>query len=342
MRTLAVCSGIGRWLFVPATIFCIMLGLGSASTGQMHHGREDISWLEYKLNNAAEPHNTTFVITQEEHHLILPLKRAGNLILLEAIVDGMNGNLIFDTGSAALVLNSIYFNEGARASSGQVAGGITGATGPVNSLRVNQLQISGLTFSRLNASLSDLGHIESARNIKILGFFGLSLFRDFEVVVDLENGILELYRLNYRGNRAGKDVPEPNLDLSLDVEVESDVVFIEASIGKSRQLFCLDTGAESNVISSTLSSKVLNTVSILRRSTLKGAGTQQMEVLHGIMNQFSIGRTEIKDMQVLVTNLNTMSKFFGKRVSGMLGCEFLEKGVFYINLKKETVGIVFH
>ena len=279
---------------------------------------------------------------EDDDHITLPLKRVGNLILLEAIVDGRRGNLIFDTGSATLVLNSMYFGGESRMLADQVAGGITGSTGTLETARINDLQISGMQFNRLTASLCDLAHIEAARNIRILGFFGLSLFMDYEVVIDLENNILELFRLNFRGNRINRDHSTPRFDIRMPVAVESGVVFIEASINNTLLLFCLDTGAESNVLASTLPSRVLSSVTINRRSALRGAGSQQIEVLHGIMNQFTIDGKNINGMGVLVTNLNTMSNMFGKRINGMLGTEFLEKGVFYINIKRQTLGIVFH
>lgn len=331
-------------IFLKQLAFLCMLVSGFASTGNSFHsfhnehhpGLEPILYLSESVTNSA------YTSGQDNDHITLPLKRAGNLILLEAIVDGIRGNLIFDTGSAVLVLNSMYFSGGGRLLASQVAGGITGSTGTVETLRIDTMQISGMEFNRLNASLSDLAHIEAARNIRILGFFGLTLFRDYEVVIDLENNILELFRLNFRGNRINRDSPSPRFDIQMPVTVDSDVVFLEASINNSRLLFCLDTGAENNILASTLPSRVLNSVTIKRRSTLRGAGSQQIEVLHGIMNQLTIEGTAINGMEVLITNLNTMSNFFGKRISGMLGCEFLEKGVFYINIKRQTLGIVFH
>src|SRR5574343_801004 len=43
--------------------------------------------------------------------LKLPLKRAGNLLLVEADVDGQRGNFILDTGAPGLVLNTTYFRQ---------------------------------------------------------------------------------------------------------------------------------------------------------------------------------------------------------------------------------------
>lgn len=319
-------------------------GVFSMLTSHIFCG-ENTEVLLWSLRHRAYQHDemspATMVFNhQDKDMMVFPLKRAGNLIMLEAIVDGIRGNLILDTGSSAIVLNSIWFNEEGRVLAEYSAGGITGSTDTYSKMRIEHLQISEMEFEKINASVSDLGHLERARNVKILGFFGLSLFREFEVVLDLRNNTMELHRLNFRGNRVNRELRNHEYDIIIPVTVESDVVFLEAVINKSRLTFCLDTGAESNVIASNLSAKVLNTISIQRRSTLKGAGTQQIEVLYGIMEDFSIQKTKFKEMQVLVTNLNTMSHYFGIRIHGMLGCEFLETGVFHINIKKQTLGIV--
>jgi hypothetical protein len=273
--------------------------------------------------------------------VIIPIKRAGNLILLEAIVDSMPGNLILDTGSAALVLNSIYFGDPGRQVA-ILAGGITGSTGATYRSRVKNMQISSLAFSGIDANITDLGHIEKARNIRVLGFFGLGIFSGYEVVLDLQNGVLELHRQNFRGNRVIADKKTPAFDLNLPIRTESSLIFFDAMINKRKLTFCLDTGAESNVLSSQLSDNVLKTVDIFRRSTLRGAGTQNVEVLYGQMNDLSIGKTFVGGMSTIITNLNAMSNYFGVRIDGMLGCEFLEKGVFYINMKQQKLGIIFY
>ncbi|MFW5778387.1 MAG: retropepsin-like aspartic protease [Bacteroidota bacterium] len=273
------------------------------------------------------------------NHYAIALKRAGRLIILDAIIDGISGNLILDTGSAELVLNSIYFRDSNRRTQ-LTAGGITGSTGTVSTTKTDSINIANLFFFNQRANVTDLGHIEKARNIKVLGFFGLKMLNDFEVMIDLKNNHLELHRLHFSGRRMNDKMELPVYDLELNAKVQQSVFFIEGMINRKKLTFCLDTGAESNVIGNHLPDKVLNTVSILRRSEMRGAGNRNIEVLHGIMNDFSISRKKIKGMNILITNMYKMSKFYGVRIDGMLGCDFLEKGVFYINLKKEMIGIV--
>jgi hypothetical protein len=47
----------------------------------------------------------------ELESVIIPLKRVGRLFMIEARIDNIVGNFLFDTGSAELVLNSTYFRK---------------------------------------------------------------------------------------------------------------------------------------------------------------------------------------------------------------------------------------
>ncbi len=287
------------------------------------------------------PETYEIEINNEIDSLIIPIKRAGNLILMEVVIDSLAGNLILDTGSSSMVLNSIYFrNE--RRSGNYEAGGITGGIGTVSRIQINSLQIAELYFNNLTANVGDLSHIERARNVKILGFCGLSIFNDFEVVVDLNNSVVELHRTNYRGKRIYTGASSSKTDVELQVEIISNVIFIGGTINRRKLMFCVDTGAESNVVSSVLPGHILEKIDITGRSNLRGAGNQNVEVLYGLLNELKIGKKNIRPMPVVLTNLSAMSQYYGIPIDGMLGCHFLEQGVFYFNMKRETLGITFY
>jgi hypothetical protein len=308
------------------------------TSGNLHFDVTEI--VEYQNNITLAP--LVFnMVSQSPESLTIPLKRAGNLILIEAVVDSVPGNLILDTGSTGMVLNSIYFRKG-RKTRGLTAGGITGSTGTVSRIKILNMQISELLFEDITADAMDLGHIENARNIKVLGFFGLNLIADYESVMDLRSGVLELYRLDNSGNRTLKSNEESALDIIIPSRTFGGVMFFDAFITGRKITLCLDSGAESNVLSIHLPDKVLSTVDIFRRSTLRGAGTQQVEVLYGAMNDISIGNFKILGMNTIITNLSSMGEAYAVRIDGMLGCDFLEKGVFYMNLRQSTVGIRFY
>ena len=280
------------------------------------------------------------LISYDFDSLIIPIKRAGRLLMVEATVDGETGNLIFDTGANGIVLNRTYFRNHVVAN--QISSnGITGAVGDVDEIMVDILSISDITFSKSKANLADLGHIENRRGVKVLGLFGFALLKDFEIQIDIMNGLLKLYRLDKKGNLINTD-NQFKPDFTEKMDVLNNIVFIKASIGSKSLRFCFDTGAETNAINSDAPNAVLKTVTIQRKSSLRGAGSQVNQVLFGTMNNFELGDRKLLNMETIITNLDHLTEAYGTHIDGMLGFNFLTKGIICINFGKKQFGIHFN
>lgn len=268
--------------------------------------------------------------------ITIPLKRAGRLFLIEARIDDQVGNLIFDTGASGLVLNRTYFRKYASFEK-SAGGGITGASDKIYRTVVKRIDISGLYYEDVAADLTDLGHIENRRGVKILGLFGINMIARFEVVFDAISSELHLYRTDKQGNRMISLASGLKFEVTQSMETNHNIMLIKGKIGDKLLNFCLDTGAESNVISSDVSKKVMSTIQINRRSGMGGAGAAAVEVLYGTMKEFEFGNHQFGIMQTVVTNLEAMSEAYGCPIDGMLGYDFWQKGIFCFNIRKGEI-----
>jgi len=272
--------------------------------------------------------------------VIIPLKRAGRLFLIEAKVDGETGNLVFDTGANGLVLNNTYFRNYLK-SGKTVSGGITGSVGNVEQISIGKIEIADLTYLNLRADAVNLGHIENRRGIKILGLIGFSMMRDFEIVIDSRNNELKLFRIGKTGKKLKNSLSEFKADHTQKIEGNTNILFLKGKISGKILNFCFDTGAETNAICSDCNRSIMNTLTITRRSGLSGAGAAGSEVLFGRMNDFAIGNKQLPDMETIITNLDALSEAYGTHIDGMLGYSFLEQGIVCINFARKQFSIRF-
>jgi predicted aspartyl protease len=273
--------------------------------------------------------------------LVIPLKRAGRLLLIEANVDNEIGNLVFDTGADNLVFNSTYFRKHTK-SAGANSNGITGNVGTVETITIDKLEFADLTYKKVKVDITNLGHIENRRGVKILGLIGFNMFRDFEIIIDIKNNQLKLFRVDKSGNRIVSGNTKFIPDQSQKISGNSNILFLEGKIGGRNLKFCFDTGAETNVISSFSNKNILNSLTITRRSKLKGAGTAGSEVLYGRMNDFTLGDRRIGGMETIISDLGALSEAYGTKIDGMLGYNFMEQGTLCINFVKKQFGIQFN
>lgn len=279
-------------------------------------------------------------ILGELESVTIPLKRVGRLFMIEGKIDDLIGNFLFDTGAAQLVLNSTYFRKYITVNESG-GGGITGSTGAVQRTVIRKLDVGGLIYNNVNADVTGLGHIENRRGVKILGLFGVGLLKGLEMVIDVNHSELRLYRLDKAGNRISAQQNVFKADVTEKIELYHNILFVKARIGGKLLDFCLDTGAESNVLNSYAPKKVLSTVTILRRSDLMGVGSGEAEVLLGNLNDFVLGERAIPNMQTIIASLDELSASYGYPIDGMLGYDFFEKGEVCINLVKNELKISF-
>jgi len=275
--------------------------------------------------------------------LLMSLQASNLLPKKEIIPLRQVGQFVFDTGATNLVLNQTYFRH-LKGSSRQ-AGGIAGKHTIVRSTFVDNFQLGNLVFSNIHADIANLGSIENRRNVRIFGLIGMNILEQYEMHIDLRNQRLELYPIDRRGNFIDPEEAQletTSLDPLYKITQRNGIMFLRGSVGGKRLDFCLDTGAESNVLCSTCRRDILSTVHISRRTSLTGVGGSDIEVLYGVMNNFAIADVNFAPMQTIVTNLTALSETYGYPVGGVLGYDFFEKGVFSINLAKKEMQIRFH
>jgi len=269
--------------------------------------------------------------------LTIPLKRAGNLLLVEAKAGDLEGNFILDFGAPYLVLNRTYFRNYERVY-GATASDLSGQAAAVYQTQLPRLEILDLYYENIDADVADLGEIENRRGVQILGLLGVELFLKLGVTVDVLRDVLYLHRLDETGERMAKnelDLREPAFKIP--VILMDNTLVLEVIIAAKPLQFALDSGAEVNVLDYTLSRKVLQALSVEQRVMVHGAAGGSAEVLAGTLSEYSVGGRTFIGGKTIVANLDAMKKSSAAGgLDGMLGYPFFDQGIVRLNfIRKE-------
>jgi len=285
------------------------------------------------FKNAVEDPDPEVAPDADFKTLVVPIKRAGNLIIVEASVDTIEGNFILDTGAPGLVLNETYFRDSPKLAE-QETDGINGSAQGFNTT-VHNFKLLDLQYSRLNAHVTDLSFIENGRNIKILGLLGTRLFSKFAITVDLFRNQLYIQKLDRDGNiPAGEQVFHDRFMVS-PFSYLNNMVFLKGTINNANLWFAFDTGAESSLFDFNQSKKIGETLEVTGRSKVAGVGGVSLEVVYARYDNLVIGDRKYMQNKVILTNLDKMSESFGHAIDGILGYDFFVRGIFTINFVKK-------
>lgn len=274
--------------------------------------------------------------------LVLPIKRAHNLILIEGTIDSIQGNFILDFGSPYLVLNATYFRD-YRTDYSRIAASASGIAGYARRTDVEQLDLGGLVYEDLDADVTELGNIENSRGVQILGLLGVNLFTDFEVELDLKQSILKLHRLDKQGLPLKSiSISAETPSIQMPIQVYNNIILLEGAIAGKKLRFTLDTGAEVNLLDKRVNRKVLAKLKIIRTTFLSGSSGGRVEVLDGEMTEMEVGGVMLRNMRTLVTDLSALEEGYGVPIDGMLGYGFLSQGVVWINFHRKELRILLY
>lgn len=266
------------------------------------------------------------IIKADTPSCTIPFTRAGKLILLKGRAENTEGNFVLDTGAPYLVLNSTYFRDlEPIPNQEETQRGINGENGLSQKAMLKQFRLGSFTYFKVETDLLNLGGIENARGIKILGLLGVSLFKECELVIDYEKNLIYLHHIN---RKEKKTYRHPMLSNPQEYDehpftLRDNRIIIETKLAKRKLQFVVDHAAESNIIDSRLPGSVLDSVQINGRILLSGAGARKVEAITGEMSGFTLGGMPLKTLPVIITTLENSCFGNDACINGVLGYDFL-------------------
>jgi hypothetical protein len=267
-------------------------------------------------------------VRSDSSSCILPFNRVGNLIVLKARVDTAEGNFILDTGAPHLVLNLTYFrdyrievhHDGEQTS-------ISGRGDYICKTKISELAFGSLNFYQLEADMTNLGNIENAKGLKVLGLLGLELFRQCEMIIDFEKSEIYLHRIGRKETSTYRHpmLNDTTLYRTLPIDYTGHRMTTTTEVAGKKLKLVIDCAAESNIIDSRLPNKILELITITRRVKLTGPGERKVDALYGSLASMKMGLQQISNLPVIILNLEYTCFNDDLCVNGVLGFDFLSQ-----------------
>lgn len=256
----------------------------------------------------------------------IPFSRAGNLIVVKAQADTIEGNFILDTGAPYLVLNITYFRDYPQQHIDGEQTSMTGSSSSIARTRVKNFSFGSLQFSPLDADLANLGHIENSKGLKILGLLGMELFRQCEMIIDYDRNLIYLHKIGRKESATymHEMLKDPAAYRTFPIDITDNRIMVKTVNAGRKLRFVIDCAAETNVLSSKLPEKVFDNVTITGRRVLTGVGNRKVEALYGDLKDMKLGSYDLGTLPMLITNLEYTCFAYAGCIDGILGFDFLE------------------
>lgn len=269
----------------------------------------------------------------------IPFKLVDHLIVVEAELKDNKGNFIIDTGSEALILNSVHFdNLYAFQKKHTNTSGVNAVLDNSFEKQIDEFNLNGFKLYNKVSDVINLSHIEKSKKIKLLGIIGYSILKDYEVFVDLHLNQITLTKVDKTGTALNDKVYLEKIVDSIDFKLKNHTIVVNGVINNQKVRFGIDSAAEFNQINKSVNKKALQYFIPKKRLKLDGASGKTIRVLAGKLHRVKLNENiYFGPMYTVLTNLNQMNEAFGVQLDGILGYEFFAQKRTIINYKKEKL-----
>ncbi|MBF4983052.1 hypothetical protein FNJ87_01425 [Nonlabens mediterrranea] len=271
-----------------------------------------------------------------EHTVRIPFQLVGNLITVEASVNGQSGPFIIDTGAYNMVLNKRIYQ--ANSNNHKTTYSVNQELHQVPEMIVHDFIIDDFEINARLADLVDLSNMERSKRSKINGILGYENLRRYEIFIDFYLEQITLFKINSKGNRLDEKLLTDQITDTLQFNRKGHSIVLESQLNGVEISFVLDTGAEINQLSSKVDVGILSNFDPLRRVEMVGMDGQGREVIAGNFMPFQLSNSiSCEMMPTIITTMKFSRQAYGTKVDAVLGYWFLKNRRIIINYRKKSL-----
>jgi len=243
-----------------------------------------------------------------------PFDLFDNLIFVKAKLNGFEGNFLFDSGSADIVLNKKNIGKKNLIETETEIRGINGIDN-VNQTLLKNFNWNGLIIKNKMVVAIDLQHMEKGLNQKIDGIIGYNQIRDYALRVDYKAKKISMWK-NF--NKSPYKIVN-----RFKFVMDKHIPIFSINIGGKQFKMGLDTGAEINLLHSSNQKKINKNLKFLREYSLDGITdlTQNLKLYE--VDELKTDKAAYKKLPFVFSNIDHLKKVMNG-IDGLLGYQFLK------------------
>lgn len=264
----------------------------------------------------------------------IPFKQVGGLILVQAQLNGVKRNFLFDSGAPQLIINSRYLNKNKN----KKMSNIKGVGGAVADADIENMSVDfyGIKLQNQDLLTMDLSHLEaSLKTEDIYGLIGYQIIEKYDILFDYENQVLRLIQPAYFKEFKERELIGKKTD-TVPFSMEKHLPLVEVAIGDKTYKLALDCGAERNLINLEHLTEISKHVENLKNETLTGADKHKKEVQSGLLT-IHLGNSTFSNSETLFSDITHLKKGYKTRIDGLLGYPIFSKQLTLLSFNREEL-----
>jgi len=276
------------------------------------------------------------VIKNTKDIIEIPFEMAGNLIMVDVLLNGKKRKFILDSGSPRVILNSAHISKNdAEHKTISSSEGVGGSISGMNIDKVESLDFSGIQLNKQEVITLDLSHLKEELGHEFYGLIGFEMIKDYDVIFDYEKQILTLITPNTYETYKNENFPN-NQTETIPFELHGHIPIIKAEIDNKILTFGIDCGGEVNLIDESMFQALEKSTCKIETDELVGADNNKIEVKKGNIKKMTIGNKIFKKTPTVYSDISHLNTGHQINLDGLVGYPFLsqQKTIISFNRKE--------
>jgi hypothetical protein len=276
--------------------------------------------------------------------VVIPFKQVGNLIAVEAQLNGNKHWFLLDNGAPKLVLNSVYVKDSVDKNSNQKvlssAQGVNGSISNVNMALIKKFDFNGITLANQNVLTLPLEHLEKETKLELYGLIGYEIYKNYDLLFDYQSKTITLLQPNYTAAFLSSNFSKNTID-EVSLTMEGHIATIKGTLGNKSLNLGVDCGAESNLISETLKDSLSPFLSRIKTTKLSGADAVSKKVTQARIKNLTIGKKTYPRSKTVFNDMSHLNKGYNIKLDGLVGYEFLSKQKTLLSYVNKKISLIY-
>ncbi len=252
----------------------------------------------------------------------IPFEMAGNLILVEVMLNGEERRFLLDSGAPKVILNANYVTQDSSRIASSSTKGVNGSISGMNVAEGQRLDFFGLEINNQDLITMNLSHLEEELGQEFYGLIGFDLIKDYDLLFDYENRLLTLISPETFETYRAEKLSEQTLQ-TIPIELKGHIPVVELQIADKVYRMGIDSGAESNLFHVDHFDSLEALISNLGSDDLKGAGEDHQTVKTADIAELQIGEKTFNNTRAIFSDISHLNEGYKLNVDGLIGYPIL-------------------
>lgn len=302
---------------------------------------KEFNFLNLQMDTSPFEYKDLRIQIPDKNIIHIPFKIKEKFIMVNVMINKVERQFIFDSGSPITNLNSTYYqgnNDSAQMLFKPNAAGITMGNFRVSEFHLDELDFYGFKIINQKLLTLELSHLLKNRSKKnaVFGMIGFDIIKDFDILYDYYNKQITLINPdefdNYFKNNI-KNLTFKKFPLEMDVHLP----IIEVEINGRILKLAIDCGGNTNLIDDDLIPVLKKELKKIKNAELVGVTNNPKQTKRAIVKNMFLGTRKIKNSLTVFTDISHLKKVMKIKIDGLLGYPFLSKQKILISYKRKEI-----